>query len=403
MSSYTEKLFGPPPKCPCNWLAVHHAWAVKDELSAPARWVLLCLSARMGESKNSCWPSYDTLTEETCLGRTKVAEAIVELEQKGFLGVRRKNGKKNIYYLYLGIARRRPVSTGTGEPDDDQFHRGPQPVSLKTSTGPVSDSTGPAWDSNSIQELDPKEIHTGNSTQRAEPSKRKQVEKEAAVCVPLSISANDPALSVGRIDDPDGQSQHPAPATETSRSATGGKPPLHALAPPAAFPQTPAGRLAQFALQQWPRANALASRGVDAWRDTAAREWPALIEAVLIQSNVTEDQFRTAMGRACLKLKHLGKLASGSATTAITWLLTHLPGFLTDSLAQSTFAAPRQREIMKPCRTFAYEQMEDSILTALTTENGLTPTPEQEEWISAAEPEMRDFILKHPSYHQGRN
>jgi hypothetical protein len=78
--------------------ATKSAWKLK--LKSSQKLVILSLADR-ADSNNFCFPSIARLTEDTCLNRKTVLEAIKNLEDLGYITIEKGLGKGNKYTLIL--------------------------------------------------------------------------------------------------------------------------------------------------------------------------------------------------------------------------------------------------------------------------------------------------------------
>ena len=79
---------------------------IKSALPPVAKHVALTLSMHMNEVGSSCFPSLDTLADETSLSRRSVQRAIGELERWGWLAVSRPSKQgRGVSNRYTAVIR----------------------------------------------------------------------------------------------------------------------------------------------------------------------------------------------------------------------------------------------------------------------------------------------------------
>jgi len=66
-------------------------WAIEQKLPTYEKFVLIML-ANYADEKNSCWPSIDTIAENTGLSKSTVLRTVKSLSEKGYLKV----GKRRV-------------------------------------------------------------------------------------------------------------------------------------------------------------------------------------------------------------------------------------------------------------------------------------------------------------------
>lgn len=72
------------------------------QMDPPCKAVLMCLADRANDW-GVCWPSFPSICEYTCYGRTAVIESIAWLEKMELIVVKRGSGNSNRYSLSLAV------------------------------------------------------------------------------------------------------------------------------------------------------------------------------------------------------------------------------------------------------------------------------------------------------------
>ena len=110
------------------------AWAIKQPLPTYEKFVLLAL-ANYTNQDNQCWPSIETLANDTGLSRTSVKTALKKLEATCVLTVEKRVKKRvystNIYTISMIEVGRN--TTGGRSPHDPKPIKQPKPNKLITS------------------------------------------------------------------------------------------------------------------------------------------------------------------------------------------------------------------------------------------------------------------------------
>lgn len=82
------------------------AWAVKQRMSTNPKFVLLMLANYASSEKGDCFPSVDTLMEDTGLARSTIQKCLKDLVEKGYITAHERwdNGRQlsNSYRLVVG-------------------------------------------------------------------------------------------------------------------------------------------------------------------------------------------------------------------------------------------------------------------------------------------------------------
>ena len=109
-------------------------WPLK--LSSASKAVLISLADNANDA-GVCWPSVATICTRTCLHRTTIMRAILDLERRGILVIDHSNGRHNTYRLTVDsypqpVAQRDRSHSATGSVErPDQSHSATPPVAQR--------------------------------------------------------------------------------------------------------------------------------------------------------------------------------------------------------------------------------------------------------------------------------
>ena len=109
-------------------------WAVKQDLPAMQKLVLLLMANRHNNDTGLCMPSHDKLAKDCGMSKSAVKAAIKSLEEKGLLSIshRAESGvsMSNLYRLNTEITYQAPEQGG-GAPNDPHSRQTTHPVAKR--------------------------------------------------------------------------------------------------------------------------------------------------------------------------------------------------------------------------------------------------------------------------------